>query len=234
LCRNQDPLSSNKFKRVEVSKAKDSKNHLHVPNGHKPGGLSQNGTTNSPLTNIQSKKESPNNSQNSVGNESRNSISDQTSNTSFFPQNPQPPTPAFKKRSSNFINVNSFLKKARGNYVKVDTLQVKVCESESDTGLHETSLTCSNNLFPQLENLHRLETPILSPQCNYVEHVDDNHSIILTIDKSSEADSTSSPGRRIADQLPQSEMLLKPNLVNMSPAVNLSLPEIVGRREKLV
>ena len=195
--------------------AKDSKNHLKVPNGHKHGGLAQNGSTQNYFSaQIQSKVESPNISQKSyenLGQYSSNSPSEQMSNTSAFPQNPKPSSPtALKKRTSNFINMNSFLKKARGNYVKVDTLQVKVCNSSSDSGLLETSLICSVNPASQVETkYHAFGTPNPGPQCNYVEQVNDNLSIILTIDKSSEADSSSSSGRKSADQLTQSEMCLQ-------------------------
>ena len=68
----------------------------------------------------------------------------------------------------------------------------------------------------------------------YVEQSEDELSIILTLEKSAESHLTESPGRKSADQLPQSEMLLKPNLVSTSQKMSLSLPEMVGRREKLV
>ena len=98
-----------------------------------------------------------------------------------------------------------------------------------------TNLICSVNPSAKVEtNYVAFETTNPAPQCNYVEQSEDELSIILTLEKSAEADLTESPGRKSADQLPQSEMLLKPNLVSTSQKMSLSLPEMVGRREKLV
>ena len=80
-------------------------------------------------------------------------------------------------------------------------------------------------------NFSLLETTNESHQFNFVE---DNHSITLTIDKSAEVEMSRSDMRNSADELPNSEMLLKLNLVSSGQRMSLSLPEMVGRREKLL
>jgi len=223
--RRGNSLSNSKFKRVEVSKAKDSKNHLKVPNGH----MAQNGSAKHYLsTQSLMKEESPDISQKSY--EARNpyspsnSPSDQMSNQSAYYS--KQPTPALKKHASNFININKFLKKARGNYVKVDKLQVRVCESSSDNVLLETSL-CS-------EKVERKNSKYKSSnhfeQCDKLGQCCDNHPAVLTCEKSSEV----SDYLKSVEKLPQLELSLRPSCENRSFDKDLNLPEAIGRIEKLV
>ena len=130
------------------------------------------------------------------------------------------------------MNVNNFLKKAQRNYVKVEMLNVRVADSESESNLQETSLICAEKLANK--GGANTDASNTAQNCNFDDYVDDNHYKLLTMKKSSEADSIISSGRKSADQLSKSEMLLKPNLVNKSSTSSLILPEIVGRKEKLV
>ena len=158
------------------------------------------------------------------------SFSDQTSNTSYFPSRPH--SPVLKNQVNTFMNVNNFLKKAQRNYVKVEMLNVRVADSESESNLQETSLICAEKLANK--GGANTDASNTAQNCNFDDYVDDNHYQLLTMKKSSEADSIISSGRKSADQLSKSEMLLKPNLVNKSSTSSLILPEIVGRKEKLV
>ena len=207
---------------------KDSHNHLKVLNGNKNVAMSQNGNPTKRCSKQRKESLNPMNLMISVS---------ETSINSYFPHTQtEPLSPAVKKQPNNFINVQNFLKKAHGNYVKVDTLHVRVCNSESEKCLHETSLICSEKPAEQIEsNLDPLEAPNKAQQCNYVEHVEENHSTKLTMDKASEGDSIIPSSSKSVDQLTKPEMVLKAKWKNASsPAPSLSLPEIVGRREILV